>query len=498
MEETIDKAVDIKQPFESYPSLQIDNSAKERVRGHYDRYAVKRAKFRKLNWYYHKLLLKNFQFIIPEGARVLEIGCGDGYLLRNLKPSRGVGIDFSSEMITFAKEQSEDPGRNNLEFYKADIEAVRFNEKFDFIVLSDVLGNLLDIQSAFENILTACTESTRIVINFHSLLWEPFLKILECAGLKMRQPDHNWLSAHNVENFLKLAGLDMVKFEQKILFPFYIPLLSSFLNKFIAPIPFIDNLCLSKFFVARQSENKQSRNMSTTILIPCRNEKGNIRNAIERLPLFGSTQEVIFVDGKSTDGTVEEIKRVIEEYKDRDIKVFIQKGTGKADAVRLGFSEAKGDILMILDADLTVPPENLSRFYEAIVNNCGEMVMGCRLVYPLEKQAMRFLNIIGNKLFSFLFSWLLNQKINDTLCGTKVLLRSNYHKILKERDYFGDFDPFGDFELIFGAAKQNLKILEIPIRYRERTYGVTNIKRFAHGLLLLKMFLFALRKIKMR
>jgi glycosyltransferase involved in cell wall biosynthesis len=248
--------------------------------------------------------------------------------------------------------------------------------------------------------------------------------------------------------------------------------------------------------VARPIHLREIREFSTTILIPCRNEKGNIEAAIKRIPPFGAHQEIIFVDGHSTDGTREEIERVIKAYPDRDIKLMIQDGQGKGDAVRKGFSVAKGEVLMILDADLTMPPEDLPKFYRALAENHGEFINGCRLVYPMERQAMRFLNLLGNKFFSMMFTWILNQRFKDTLCGTKVLFRKDYEKIQANRDYFGDFDPFGDFDLIFGAIKQNLKVVEVPIRYRERIYGRTNIRRFRHGWLLLKMTLFAYRKIK--
>jgi glycosyltransferase involved in cell wall biosynthesis len=202
------------------------------------------------------------------------------------------------------------------------------------------------------------------------------------------------------------------------------------------------------------------------------------------------------VDGHSTDGSCEEIEAIIRESSDKEIRLLIQPGQGKGDAVRYAFAHAKNDVLMILDADLTVPPEDLPKFYHAIASRKGEFINGTRLVYPMEREAMRMLNILGNKFFSVALSWLLNQPLKDTLCGTKVLLLRDYQAIARGRNYFGDFDPFGDFDLIFGAAKLNMKILEVPIRYRERTYGSTNISRFRHGWLLLKMTLFAFRKLK--
>jgi glycosyltransferase involved in cell wall biosynthesis len=187
---------------------------------------------------------------------------------------------------------------------------------------------------------------------------------------------------------------------------------------------------------------------------------------------------------------------VIGQYPDHDIKVLAQDGKGKGDAVRKAFEHARGDVLMILDADLTMPPEALPKFYEALASGKGEFINGTRLVYPMENDAMRFLNWVANRVFSWLFTWLLNQRFTDTLCGTKVLAKGHYQQIARNRNYFGDFDPFGDFDLIFGAAKANLKIIEIPIKYASRKYGETQISRFRHGWLLLRMVVFAFRKLK--
>jgi glycosyltransferase involved in cell wall biosynthesis len=236
---------------------------------------------------------------------------------------------------------------------------------------------------------------------------------------------------------------------------------------------------------------------SVSIVIPARNESGNIENAIRRMPEFGRSIEIIFVEGNSTDDTWQVICAMQQKYRaTHDIKVAQQAGKGKADAVRAGYALAGGDILMILDADLTVPPEDLPKFYNAIASGKGDFVNGTRLVYPMEKEAMRFLNYLGNHFFSWAFTWLLEQRYKDTLCGTKVMFRKDYMKLVKNRAYFGDFDPFGDFDLLFGAYKLNLKTVEVPIRYRERRYGTTNISRFRHGVVLLRMCLFASRKCK--
>jgi len=357
-------------------------------------------------------------------------------------------------------------------------------------------GCLQDVEESLRNFHNFCNDKTKIIICYYNYLWEPILDIGQKLGIASPHKTLNWLSLDDIEGILKLADFELVKRERRLLFPKNIPFISTCINKYIAPMPGIRNLCLSEYVVARPRFITQEKLLSTTILIPCRNERGNIENAIKRLPDFGSHQEIIFVEGHSSDGTLDEIRRVITLYPDKDIKVFVQDGKGKGDAVRKGFSVAKGDLLMILDADLTVPPEDLPKFYRALATGKGEFINGSRLVYPIEKQAMRFLNRLGNKFFSLAFTWLLNQRFKDTLCGTKALFKRDYERLNDNRSYFGDFDPFGDFDLIFGASKLNLKIVEIPIRYRERSYGTTQISRFRHGLLLLKMTIYAFKKLK--
>jgi glycosyltransferase involved in cell wall biosynthesis len=296
-----------------------------------------------------------------------------------------------------------------------------------------------------------------------------------------------------------LEGFEIIKRGHRFLFPKFFPLISWFFNKYIAHLPLFNQLCISGYIIARPAvfSTMDNKDYSVSVIVPARNEAGNIENAVKRTPRLGKHTEIIFVEGHSTDDTLAEIKRVYEKYKDEwDIKYTVQDGKGKGDAVRKGFAMAKGDFLMILDGDLTVPPEDLPKFYNAIATGKGEYINGCRLVYPMEKQAMRMLNVLGNKFFSIMFTWLLSQPLKDTLCGTKVISKENWEKIIANRSYFGEFDPFGDFDLIFGASKLNLKIIEVPIRYRAREYGKTNISRFRHGWLLLKMVFFAMNKIK--
>lgn len=466
---------------------------------YFDSLAPERERWIARNRYYHQQLARIFSCYIPPGRAVLEIGSGIGQLLAALQPRRGVGIDRSAEMVKLARQRLP-----LLEFRQDDIEQLKLTEKFDYVVVSDLIGFLHDVQRGFENLHLVCTPRTRLVFSYYNFVWEPILRLGELLGLKAKQPLQNWLGSADIENLLDLAGFEVIRRNTRLMLPKSVPLLSTLCNRYLVNLPVLRHLGLVEIFVARPKPNATNHPIihssplpSVSVVVPCRNERGNIEAAVTRTPKLGTHTELIFVEGNSTDDTAAEIKRVIAQYPDRDIKLIPQgDGRGKGDAVRKGFAAAQGDVLMILDADLTVEPEELPKFYDALVRGHGEYLQGSRLVYPMEKQAMRFLNMLGNKFFSLAFSWLLEQRLKDTLCGTKVLFRADYEKIAANRAYFGDFDPFGDFDLIFGAAKLNLKIVEIPIHYRERTYGTTNIQRFKHGWLLLRMTVFAMRKLK--
>jgi len=454
--------------------------------------AQKRDYWIRKNSYYYKDLYELMNFIIPKGSSVLEIGCGTGELLKKVEPKRGVGIDFSEEMIKIAKNKYPD-----LSFITMDAENLDLNEKFDYIILSDLIGHLEDIQSTFENLRKVCHSRTKIIITYYNFLWEPILKLGEKFKLKAKQYYQNWLSYMDIENLLKISDFEPIRIGVRLLLPIFIPLISTFLNKYISKFPFFRSLCLVNYIIARIAPNKQIENYSCSVIVPARNESGNIEKAVLEIPMMGRSTEIIFIEGWSKDNTLQEIQRVCEKYKElRLLKWAVQDGIGKKDAVQKGFDIATGDILMILDADLTVSPKDLIKFYNALASGKGEFINGSRMVYPMEKEAMRFLNMVGNKFFSLLFSWILGTNCKDTLCGTKAIFKSDYEKIKQNRNYFGDFDPFGDFDLIFGAYKQNLKMVEIPVHYKRRTYGSSNIHRWKHGFLLLKMSLFAMRKIK--
>lgn len=461
------------------------------------------------NRYYYDYVEKSLvPFLVAKNKRVLEIGCGTGDLLANANSAIGLGLDYSPELIAHASDKYK--GRNNLRFLVFDAEKDDWSKlgEFDVVIISDVAGYLTDIEALFQKLHAVTTPTSRIIITQYNQLWEPLLTLATKLGMRMPTTLQNWLSLHDVTNLLYLTGFEPIKTGRKLLFPKGVPILSWLLNTVIGNLPLINRLNLINYIVARplsfppppfdiSTPIKPKTQPSVSIVVPARNEAGTIEKIANELPILGKQTEVIFVEGNSTDHTLAEIKRVAENYTGPHIlKYGIQAGKGKGDAVRKGFAMATGDILMIYDADMTVPTWELPKFYQAIVAGRGEFINGSRLVYPMEKQSMRMFNYIGNKFFSIVFSWLLDQKVKDTLCGTKVLWRRDYEDIKNNRYFFGDFDPFGDFDLLFGAAKLNLKIVDLPVHYQERKYGTTNIDRWRHGWLLLKMAGFAMRKIK--
>lgn len=462
---------------------------------HFDWVSDHDGKARRIQAGFHQQIAEQLRRLIPPGSEVLEVGCGRGDLLRALRPARGVGIDISARMLEKARAADDGAG---CEYVEAEARTYRPERPFDYIVLDYLAGYLPDVQACFENLRHAAHARTRLCLTSVNHVWLPVLAIGQWLGAVTRQPPSNWLSTKDLVNLLELAGWEVVHQSTEQVLPFRVPLLSGFFNGFVARLPGFRHFGSSVYLVARpRGGEATAQTLSCSVIVPARNEAGNIRAALERIPVMGAWTEVIFVEGNSRDDTWEVIQREVAAYRGPlRVRAMKQPGRGKWDAVRTGFAAAAGDVLVIQDADLTAPPEELPKFFAAIASGAAEFANGSRLVYPMEKQAMRFLNLLGNKFFALALSFTLGQPIKDSLCGTKMLLRSDYERILRRIEELGDFDPFGDFNLLFGAALLKLRIRDIPVRYKDRTYGETNISRFRHGWLLLKMTAFGLVKVK--
>ena len=486
---------------------------KDRVRENYDRLASTRDRWYRRSHYYHDHVERTLRTLIPAGSTVLELGCGTGNLLAALQPSRGLGLDLSPEMVKIAQRNHPE-----LEFQVGDTENFQIpTETFDFVVASDVVGELEDIAAMLERVREVSNNQTQLILTFHNPALEGVLRVAQKFGWSMAPARQNWVGRLTMTTLLELTDFQVEAVSHSLLVPIPIPLIAPLANRYLSGRQAFSYIDLVNVVVARPViPRPEPEVLSVTVLIPCRNEIDNIEPAIVRTPEMGSHTEILFVDGSSTDGTKERIEEMIERYRGvRDIRLLLQVPDadyagpkdhpdaptvmlklGKGDAVRKGFDVAKGDVLMILDADLTVPPEDLPRFLDPIAKKKADFVNGTRLVYPMEDQAMKFINYLGNWFFSVLFTWLLEQPIRDTLCGTKVLRKVDYERIKAGRAHFGEFDPFGDFDLLFGASRCGLRIIEVPVRYRRRTAGVSKVRVSQHGWLLIGMSFIGLRRLK--
>jgi SAM-dependent methyltransferase len=458
----------------------------------YDRLAPARETWKARNAYYYRERARHYAFFIPPGQAVLEIGHGTGDILAAVRARRGVGCELSPAMAAAAAQRAPE-----FSFCALENEEVPIDGPFDAIVVSGVIGDLTDVQTFLASLRRLCSPRTRLFIDHYNPLWQPLITLAERLGAKMPQPDQNWLAPEDIENLLALAGFEVIRRDTRLLVPKHVPLLSPLANRVLAKLPLLRRLCLM-VGVAARPRPAPGPEISCSVVVPCRNERGNIPGLLDRVPEMGTWTEVVFVDGNSEDGTPEAIEAEIASHPGRRARLIHQgNARGKGEGVRLGFAAAEGEVLMILDSDLTVPPEDLPKFYEALRDGVGDFANGSRLVYAMERQAMRSFNYLGNRVFSLLFTWVLGQRIRDTLCGTKAVLRQHYDSMDRERELLARADPFGDFFLLFGAAKHALRIIEVPIRYRSRSYGDTKTRVLRHGLLLVRTWWAGVRLFKL-
>lgn len=448
---------------------------------------------------YHRRIAVVYRDLVPGGERVLDVGCGDGDLLASLEPSRGVGVELDGDLVERARRRHPE-----LEFVHADAHDPLPEGPWDVVILSHAIGDFRDIQMVLRRVKAVCTPRTRVVVNTCSRVWTLPLRLVELLRLGRPHLGRAWLSPADLDNLMRLEGLEVFRTRSEVLCPVDVPLLAGLLNRVVVKLWPFHLAGLAHFAIARPEPQatvadaaKRSPTPSVSVIVPVRNERGHLAEILGRLPVFDGPAEFVFVEGGSTDGTAEALERLLAERDRRDVRMLRQSGSGKGDAVRTGFAAARHEVLMILDGDLSVPPESLPRFLEVVASGRGEFVNGVRLVYPMERRAMRFMNLLSNAAFAGLFSWVLEQRVKDTLCGTKAIRRADYERLAEDRQRFGD-DPFGDFDLLFGAAWLNLRIVDLPVRYAARTYGRTNIHRWRHGWILLRMLLSACRRFKFR
>jgi SAM-dependent methyltransferase len=472
---------------------------RERARRHVAAIASRRENWIKRNRYYYGLLGRLLRFLVQPHKHVLSVGCGTGYHLAAVTPAKGKGVDVCAEILEIAQQRNP-----SFEFAVAFPDKEEFRqalepgEKFDYILFNDI-GDTVDVLQALRNLRPLCLRHTRLLVQTYNHLWEPLVTFAEWLGMKVPSTEQNWLSTADIRSLMKLAGFEPLETHWIVILPKYVPLLSTFLNRFCARLPLLKRLCMTQVVVARLLPTPVPKEeLSVSVIVPCKDERGNIEDAVQRIPQLGRRTEIIFCDDQSTDGTADEVLRVQSVYPEKDIHLERGPGVCKSRNVWTGFDAANGDILMILDADLTTIPEELPFFLDVIASGQGEFVNGSRLVYPVPKGAMTTANMLGNKFFSVAFTYLLGQRVKDTLCGTKVLWRSDWERIKPMLGTWGIEDRWGDYELLFGAAKLDLKIVDLPVHYQERIYGSSKMtKVFRNGLVMLRMCWHGFLKLKL-
>jgi len=453
------------------------------IKKHFNLIADSFDRYKRRNRYYHNGIKKICRAVIPEGERVLEIGCATGDLLAALKPAAGVGIDFSSNMIELAKKKYP-----YLKFYTMAAEDMALNEKFNYVVMSNLVDYMEDIWVVFEKIKSVLDIDGKVIITSVNPVWEPVFRMGQKIGLKTPDTERNFITNKDIVNLLELHSFEVLKERLGMFLPKGIPLLSPLLNFIIPELPMLRQLCVTQYIVAKTKRPKQS--FSCSVVIPCHNEKDNIKHCLRRLPKMGKFTEAIVVDDGSTDTTAAQVSPDLN--RDVDIRVIsYNTKKGKGHAVRVGFDNAKGDVLMILDADMAVMPEELPYFFKLFEDGFADFVNGTRVIYPMDRKAMPILNYAGNKIFSLILSWIMEQRVSDTLCGTKALFKKDYGKILM-RDL-----SWGDFDLLFGASKLCLKIREMPVHYKIRIAGKSKMNVFKHGWVFLRHALMGIKVLKL-
>lgn len=453
-------------------------SAPQRRQAYFDALADKRQRDTSRHRVYYDDRVRWLRAIVPAHASVIDLGCGIGSVLSRLPNQEKVGVDLSPAMIDIARQ------RDVTSTYVTDnVEELTARGTYDYVLLLDTIHYLSDVGSALRSIRNQlCHERTRIVITHYNFLWAPVFLLGQFLGWKTKFPEQNWLSRSAILNLLHIEGFEAVQVGERVICPLSIPFVEPLCNRILASLPILRALCLVRVIVARPVWPERHE-YTVTVLSAVRNEKGNIQRIVESMPAMGRSTELLFVEGHSTDGTWEEIQRVLASYSGvLRIRALKQDGVGKANALHSGAAASSGEMIVVYDGDYTVDPQELPQLYEVLADGRCEFVNASRLVYPMQQGAMRLLNLFGNALFSMMFSWLFQQKLVDTLSPVKAFFRRDYRRMDTR------FDPFGDFDFFLGAARQQLLMREVPVHYLSRVYGTTKLRPFHHGWILLRLW----------
>lgn len=429
--------------------------------------------------YYIRYTKEFLTRVIPENKKVLMVGCLGPEILAALKPSVGVGVDISPELIHTAKTENTDP---RISYFCALPEELKLNEKFDYVIVLSIVDYSQDVMVLIESLKRFVHDDSRICLSMLNPLWHTVTRF--ASKLKIRIPDfeRNLVASKSLSTVLELKRFKVTEICRRVLVPKRIPILAWFFNQYLSRLPILNSLCFIQYVLAKPDFSTKTKPLSCSVIVPCFNEEGNIEECIARVPKMGKFTEIVAVNDGSRDGTLEILERIAEKNHNVTVVTY-PKNRGKGKAVEEGMRRAKGDVLMILDADMTVPPEELVDFFEAIESGSADFASGTRFLYPMEEQAMRFANFVGNILFSKLVQIIVGSECSDTLCGTKVMRKSDF------QDFRFEDSRWGDFDLIFHAARLKLKCVQIPVHYRSRVAGESKMNAFSSGVSFLRLCL---------
>lgn len=449
--------------------------AKENIRSYFKRTAPVWEFWHTKNKFYHGKIGELISGMVPPRAKVLEVGCGTGGLLASLNPSCGIGLNLADELT--------DQARRNLpqyQFYTVDVDQVKAPEGFcpDYVILNNMLDYIYDVWVMLENLQPFISDHTLLIITTNNPLWAPILRLASKIGQRIPDSPRNFITNKDIRSVLRLQGFDVVEEGMALPVPKQIPLIGDAANILLPELPVLRYSSSVQYIVARWRTPRAP--LSCSVVIPCHNEEDNIAECVRRVANMGTWTEIVVVDDGSTDGTRARVAELMKTDHRVRLVVF-DRNQGKANAVRAGFDVARGDVIMILDADMAVMPEELPKFLKPLQDGSADFVNGTRLIYPMAGQAMKMANFLGNKGFCYLASWVARQRVSDTLCGTKALFRRDYMRMP-----LGRKERWGDFDFLFGAARLKLRILEIPVHYQERRAGESKMRVIRDGWLFLR------------
>jgi hypothetical protein len=438
-----------------------------------------------------RLLAHYDRLLTPDEPRLLEIGFVRGQLLTEWPALGFTGVDcfrFQVDQVNSHLPQSD--------FQVKAGEQLTLEAGLDVVIISDALDEAMDVGQLHEPVQAVYSPETRPIFNYHSNLWDSLFTAAHRLGLRRKALQSDlWVTA-DAKSLPDLSAWDVAQLHH-----FLVAADRGRLGSIIDHYPALIHplFCLTVSIAARSRGRpaaSPARALSASVVGPARNEAGSIAGAVARTPTMSEDSNLIFERGYSRDDTWTRIQKVAANHPPLKIEALRPSDRGKGDAELAELAAAASDVLTALEADPTTPHEELPKVYEVIASGKAELADGVSLIYPTSQRAMQFLYLRAKNSFGLIFSWLLCPPAKDTLWGTEVLRRAQYENIAANRTYFGDFDPLGDFDLGFGAATQNLKIADTPIRHRERTHGETNIQRRRHGWLLLRTVIFPPSKLK--